>query len=199
MATGRTKVPTRLGYLKLLCRIDRSFLVGLRRFGASSPLELAEAVPRSQALTVAGWPREQTVEDWLTLAQRRGLVELFVLDDPAAKPRWILTMEGRERARGWLRHLGPALRTVGAVIAGLTPLVIGGALFSHLGDVDWSTVLHSTVFEVIVVFLYMVFLVTYVIVASRSITIVPLGAIELTRSLDQLPALEMDTAGISES
>lgn len=196
LSTRSTKPPSRIGYLKLLCKLDRLFLRSLSTFGASSWGELKDAV---KLMGGPHFPTKETVDDWLTLAHRRGLIEKFEGDSNGE--RWALTAVGQAKSQSWTRRVWPVLRVVGAVLGSLATLVFGSAvLFGSLREVDWESVFSSAPFVITVIVLF------YACLILPLFWLVPrvyewqmaMGAIEMTRSCKELPELEIDAQTLAK-
>lgn len=194
VTTGSTKPPTRLQYVSLLRRLDRIFVMALRRFGASTWAELMEGTEMKDR-SISHLPSKETVKDWLVLAERRGLVERFGAEGCSGEPmRWALTDEGMARSRRRMRRFGSVLRTVGTIFVTLTTLILGGtALTGPLGKIDASAVVASSAFQVAAASLvYASTFYILVLVAWRIRAKFVASAIELSRIQKELPSLDID-------
>lgn len=199
VTTGSTRPPTRLQYASLLRRLDRIFVMALSRFGASTWAELMEGT-KMRDRSISHLPSKATVEDWLALAERRGLVKRFAADGRGEDPmRWALTKEGMARSRRRMRRFGSVLRTVGTIFITLTTLLLGStALTGPLGKVDAGTVVASSAFQVSVEFLvFASILYILVLVAWRVRAKFVASAIELSRIQGNLPSLDIDAGTLA--
>jgi hypothetical protein len=196
IATGKPMAPDRLGYLKLLRKLDRLFLTVLAKFGACTWAELKEA---TKPFDDHALPSKITVDDWLTLAHRRGLIELSGADPADPSKRWNLTASGLAKSKGTLSRVRPVARTVGAMLGFAATLAFGSSLlFGELKDVDWGAVIHSEAFLVACITLVYAILLSIIWMASWRVKArVVIGAIEITRVMEQIPGLEIDTETVT--
>jgi hypothetical protein len=196
MSTRSRKPPDRTGYVLLLRKLDRFYLHSLRMLGASTWAELKDA---TRPFGGTHFPTKQTVEDWLAVALRRGLIEQFGDEDDPASKRWALTEEGLSMSQGWMRRLWPVLRAIGAILGSLATLVLGSAvLLGSLDRVEWGSVFGSEAFEIsVIVLVYAVILSFFWMASWRYKATLALGAIDMTRLCGDLPGLEVDAGTVA--
>lgn len=187
---GSHKPPGRTQYLRLLHTQDGTFLRLLGEFGASSAVELADLANSARLKARFAWLAEPTVIDWMTTAERRGLV---VSTDLEGEPRrWRATESGRLHAKGWRGRFVALFHSLMGFVKWLVPLALGGVVYGLLKEVDWKDVLESDASSVaLVVGAYLVGIVVYVALMRFVQSISALLLIDLSRKAGEVLSMEV--------
>lgn len=189
-------------YLQHLRKADRFFLRTLFVDGAATAAELTETTKATRN-GARRWPTRPTVEDWLLLSYRRGLLHPFEaaegLPQRAGAPaRWALTESGRTLYSGppsGLRWSGRVLRYATQFAGWLAALVLGSAaLAAAVGRVHWDRIVGSDAFAIALIIVFYALAATLLGILSRRHTQAPLAlmTIELTRIFGQVAPIEVE-------
>ncbi|HEY2716234.1 MAG TPA: hypothetical protein VGI73_08450 [Solirubrobacterales bacterium] len=197
---------TRPRYMRLLRETDRLFMRVLALNGAVTAVELVgqlDLTAFSKEAT-APWPTRATVDDWLLLAYRRGLLMPFSV--PAELPlpsdgafRWTLTADGRAAYRRPVTELwwaGKILKHLTQFVGWLAALALGSAVIvASLGRVEWGKIVSSDAFLLAVLAVFYAVLFTLANAANRRVfrPFRALFIIELTRSRGTVSSMEVES------